>query len=91
MMTRRCGSVTRFNHPAVLRFPALAEQITELMGQDEEFAGICGDYAEIVANIAANEHASGHRGGLLADLLRLRADLESDIVEKLGEIGNYDT
>ena len=87
--------MTRFNHPAVLRFPAQVEQITELMGQDEEFAGICSDYAEIVGDIAEKERTSGHRGAMLPDLLRLRADLERDILEKLGEklgkVGSDDT
>ena len=75
--------MTRFNHPVVLRFPAQAEQITELMQQDGEFLGICSDYAEIVDDIAKNERALGGGGAVLADLLRLRADLERDILEKL--------
>lgn len=83
--------VTRFNHPVVLRFPAQTEQITRLMGQDEEFAGICRDYAEIVGDISEKEHASGHCGAMLFDLLRLRADLERDILEKLGEVGSDGT
>ena len=80
------AAMTLSNHPAVLRFPAQAGQITELMGRDEEFAGICSDYAEIAGNIAEKERTPRHSSVLLADLLQLRADLERDMFDKLGEV-----
>ena len=83
--------MTRCNHPAVLRFPAEAEQITELMGQDEEFAGICSDYADIVGEINKKDNSSGGSGAMLPDLHRLSVDLERDILEKLGKAGSDDT
>ena len=55
------------------------------MRSNHEFAGICRDYAEIVDEIARKERSPGHDSAVLADLLRLRSDLESDIVEWLSE------
>ncbi len=72
-------------HPAILKFPAHAERISELMRGDKDFADICRDYAEIVGEIVRKERAFGHSSGVLADLLQLRSDLESDILDCLGE------
>jgi len=83
--------VSRSNHLAILRFPAQADQITELMRRDEEFAGICRDYADIVGDINKKESNSGGSSAMLPDLHRLRVDLERDILEKLGEVGSDDT
>ena len=85
------ATVTRSNHPAVLRFSAQADQITELMRWDEEFAGICSDYAEIVGDIAEKEHTLGRSSTVLADFLRLRAELERDMLDKLGEVESDDS
>ena len=85
------ATVTRSNHPAVLRFPAQADQITELMRRDEEFAGICSDYAEIVGDITEKERALGHGSAVLDDFLRLRAELERDMLDKLGEVESDDS
>ena len=57
------------------------------MKSDEEFADICRDYAEIVDEIARKERTLGRPSAVLADLIQLRSDLESDIVEKLTEAG----
>ena len=83
--------VTRSSHPAVLRFPAQADQIAELMRRDEEFAGICRDYAEIVGDIAEKERTPGCSSVVLAELDRLRVDLERDMFDKLGEVKSGDT
>ena len=80
------ATVTRSDPPVVLRFPAQAEQITELMRRDEEFAGICSDYAEIVGDIAEKERTLGRSSAEVVDLLQLRADLERDMLDKLGEV-----
>ncbi len=72
-------------HPAILKFPAHAERVSELLESDKEFADICRDYAEIVGEIARKERAFGHNSGVLADLLELRSELESDILERLSE------
>lgn len=82
--------MTSPKHPAILTFPALADEISVLMRRDKEFAGICRDYAQIVADIAAKEHTPDHTSALLFDLLRLRSDLERDIVDKLSEDVNHD-
>jgi len=83
--------VTRSNHPAVLKFPAQADQIAELMRRDEEFASICSDYEEIVGDIAEKERTLDHGSAVLPDLLRLRADLERDMLDKLGEVESDDS
>jgi len=88
--TQHCDggeTVTRSNHPATTKFPAQADRISALMNSDEEFADICRDYAEIVDEIARKERTPGRPGAVLADLIQLRSDLESDIVEKLTEAG----
>ena len=72
-------------HPAIVKFPAHAKRISELLESDEEFADICRDYSEIVGEIARKERAFGHGNGVLADLLQLRLDLEDDILNCLGE------
>ena len=84
------ATVTSSNHPAVLRFPAQADQVTELMRSDEEFAGICSDYADIVGDIAEKERTLDHGSAVLPDLLQLRADLERDLFDKLGEVESDD-
>ena len=61
------------------------------MRSNEEFADVCRDYAQIVGDIARNERTPGHSSELLGELLRLRADLESDIVEILSETGENST
>ncbi len=68
-------------HPVILKFPAQAERISEFMKLDKEFACICRDYAEIVGEIVRKERAFGHSSKVLADLLEIRSDLESDILE----------
>ena len=90
-MILRRGNGEQIQHPAVLRFPAQADQITELMRWDEEFAGICRDYADIVGDIAEEERTLGRNSAVLADLLRLRADLERDMFDKLGEVESDDS
>ena len=70
-------------HPAILKFPAQADRIAELMSSDEEFYSICSDYEQIVSDIARTETTIGCVGGRLQDLLQLRSDLESDIVDWL--------
>ncbi len=42
-------------------------------------------HAQVVGEIARKEHTLGHSSAVLADLLRLRSDLESDIVDRLSE------
>ncbi len=68
-------------HPVILKFPAQAERISDFMKLDKGFACICRDYAEIVGEIARKERAFGHSSGALANLLEIRSDLESDILE----------
>ena len=70
-------------HPAILKFPAQADQIAELMSSDEEFYSICSDYEQIVSDIVRTEKTTGCIGVKFQDLLRLRSDLESDIVDWL--------
>ena len=77
-------------HPAILKFPDQADEISVLMRRDKEFASICRDYAQIVADIAGKEHTPDHTSALLFDLLQLRSDLERDIVDKLSEDVNHD-
>ena len=77
--------MTRSKHPAVLKFPAKADRISELMRSNEEFAGICRDYAQIVGDITRKERTPGHSSVVLTELLRLRSDLESDIFDMLSE------
>ena len=55
------------------------------MRSDKEFASICRDYAQIVGDIARKERTLGHSSAVSADLVRLRSDLESDIVGRLSE------
>ena len=55
------------------------------MRRNKEFADICRDYAQIVGDIAREEHTPGHRSAVLAELLRLKSDLERDIVDYLSE------
>ena len=70
-------------HPAILKFPAQADRIAKLMSNDEEFYSICSDYEQIVSDIARTEKTTGYIGGRLQELLQLRSDLESDIVDWL--------
>ena len=77
--------MTSSKHPAILKFPAQADRISALMRRNEEFAGICRDYAQIVGDITRQEHKPDHGSAVLAELLRLRSDLERDIVDHLGE------
>ena len=70
-------------HPAILKFPAHADRIAEQMSSDEEFYSICRDYEEIVNDIARTEKTIGCIGGAYQELLRLRSELESDIVDWL--------
>ena len=74
-------------HPAILKFPAHAEQISERMSSDEEFYSICRDYEEIVSELAHIEKPTGCSGGRLQELFQLRSDLESDIVDWLNRTG----
>lgn len=77
--------MTRSKHPAILKYPMQENRITGLMRNDEEFAEICRDYARIVDEIARIEGVLGKDGAVLAEMLRLRSDLESDIAEMLSE------
>ena len=70
-------------HPAILKFSAHADRITELMSSAEEFYSICSDYELIVSDIARTEATIGCIGGRFQELLQLRSDLESDIVDWL--------
>ena len=74
-------------HAAILKFPALAKQIAERMSSDEEFYSICRDYEEIVSDIARTQKTTGCIGGACQELLRLRSELESDIVDWLNGRG----
>lgn len=88
--TQHCdgaATVTRSKHPAIMKFPAQADRISALMNSDEEFVDICRDYAEIVDEIARKERTPRRPSAVVADLIELRSDLESDIVEKLTEAG----
>ena len=66
-----------------MKFPAHAKQIAERMSSDEEFYSICRDYEEIVSDIARTQKTIGCIGGACQELLRLRSELESDIVDWL--------
>lgn len=66
-----------------MKFSAHADRITELMSSAEEFYSICSDYELIVSDIARTEATTGCIGGRLQELLQLRSDLESDIVDWL--------
>ena len=77
--------MTRSEHPVISRFPVQADRISEFMRSNQEFAGICRDYAQIVGEIARGECRLGHSSATLADLLRLRSDLEADIAKWLSE------
>ena len=70
-------------HPAILKFSAHADRIAEQMSSDEEFYSICRDYEEIVSDIARTQKTIGCIGGACQELLRLRSELESDIVDWL--------
>ena len=72
-------------HPAILNFPAQADRISALMRSNEDFAGICRDYAKIIGDITRQERTPDHGSAVLAELLRLRSDLERDIVDHLSE------
>ena len=74
-------------HPAILKFPAHADRIAERMSSDEEFYSICRDYEEIVSDIARTEKTTGCIEGRFQELLRLRSELESDIVDWLNGRG----
>ena len=84
--------VTNSKHPAVLNFPAQAGRISALMRNNEDFAGICQDYVEVVGEIARSEQSPDHRSAALAELLRLRSDIERDIVDCLSkaEVESHD-
>ena len=77
--------MTSSKHSAVLNFPAQADRISALMRNNDDFAGICRDYAEVVGEIARLVQSPDHRSAALADLLRLRSDLERDIVDHLSK------
>ena len=77
--------MTSSKHPAILKFPAQADRISALMRSNEDFAGICRDYAQIVADITRQERTPDHGSAVLAELRRLRSDLERDIVDHLSE------
>ena len=83
--------MTKTEHPAILKFPAQAERISELMKSDKGFACICRDYAEIVGEIVHKERTFGHSSGGLADLLELRSDLENDILDWMKEHSDDDS
>ena len=55
------------------------------MRSNEDFSGICRDYAQVVGDITRKERTPGHSGAVLAELLRLKSDLERDIVDHLSE------
>ena len=55
------------------------------MRSNKEFADICRDYTQIVDDIARKERTPGHSSAVLAELLRLKSDLECDIVDHLSE------
>ena len=55
------------------------------MRSNKEFADICRDYTQIVDDIARKERTPGHSSAVLAELLRLKSDLERDIVDHLSE------
>ncbi len=55
------------------------------MRSNEDFAGICRGYAQIVGDITRQERTPDHGSAVLAELLRLRSDLERDIVDHLSE------
>lgn len=84
-----CGSgsakMRKSEHPVVLKFPAHAEQISAHIKSNQIFAEICGDYADIVDEIARKARSLGHDSGELADLIELRLELENDILGFLGE------
>lgn len=77
------SKVQSSKHPAILKFPAQADRIAGLMSSDEEFYSICSDYEQIVSDIARTEKTTGCIGGRFQELLQLRSDLESDIVDWL--------
>jgi len=79
--------MTSSKHPAILNFPAQADRISALMRSNEDFAGICRDYAQIVGDITRQERTPDHGSAVLAELLRLKSDLESDIVGMLSQAG----
>jgi len=55
------------------------------MRSNKEFAEICRDYTQVVDDIARKERTPGHSSAVLAELLRLRSDLERDIIDYLSE------
>ena len=77
--------MTSSKHPAILNFPTQAGRISALMRSNEDFSGICRDYAQIVGDITRQERTPDHSSAVLAELLRLRSDLERDIVDHLSE------
>ena len=81
------SKVQSSKHPAILKFPAQADRIAGLMSSDEEFYSICSDYEQIVSDIARTEKTTGCIGGRFQELLQLRSDLESDIVDWLNRTG----
>ena len=83
MIKVRGFKVHSSKHPAILKFPAHADRIAELMSSDEEFYSICSDYEQIVSDIARTETTVGCVRGGVQELLQLRSDLESDIVDWL--------
>ena len=77
--------MTSSKHPAILNFPAQADRISALMRSNEDFSGICRDYAQVVGDITRQERTPDHGSAVLAELLRLKSDLERDIVDHLSE------
>ena len=77
--------MTSSKYPAILNFPAQADRISALMRSNEDFAGICRGYAQIIGDIIRQERTPDHGSAVLAELLRLRSDLERDIIDHLSE------
>lgn len=49
------------------------------MARNEEFANICRDYSDVIADIGKHEAAFGQSAKNLTDLIQLQLDLEREI------------
>ncbi len=68
----------------VQRFPEHEQRILELIDSDSDFEELCQDYENIADAIAVGTASQdGEPDAIQRELLRLRSDLEGDILAEL--------
>jgi len=70
-------------NPVFQQFPHREARIRALIMSDKEFAEVCNDYAEIIAEIDKQKGVLGDPAKALLDLTHLKLDLEKDIRDRL--------